>query len=267
MPTPNEGLDLFGQTPRTRYRLLACEIFYREYCLATALARPIIDLEFLSQGLHDLKSEAMCARLQQAVDEQPAGRYQAVLLGFALCNNGIVGLTARDVPIVVPRGHDCITMFLGSREAYADYFVRNSGTYFMTTGWVERDKENLENTREDEANVMRGLGLDKTFEQYAAIYGEEQARMIVETLGGLNHYSKLCHVDMGVAPHVDDELAEQGRAEAERRGWAFERVKGRMDLIMDLANGNWDEERFLIVEPGHRIEPTHDEVIMRAVPV
>ena len=127
-----------------RFKLIACEIFYREVCLAVATAQNIVDIEFLSQGLHDIESTEMCARVQQAVDAADPEKYDAVLIGFGLCNNGLVGLTAHSLPLIVPRAHDCITLFLGSKERYQQIFDENPGTYFKTTGWVERDKVNIE---------------------------------------------------------------------------------------------------------------------------
>ena len=40
--------------------------------------------------------------------------------------------------LVVPRAHDCITLFLGSKERYLDYFQTHPGVYFKTSGWIER---------------------------------------------------------------------------------------------------------------------------------
>jgi hypothetical protein len=166
--------DLFSRQDRgTKYRLLACEVAYRECCFAAAAARHVIDLHFLSQGLHDLESASMCARIQAEVDATDERRYAAILLGFGLCNCGLVGLRARNLPLVLPRAHDCITLFMGSKEAYQRHFDENKGTFFLTTGWVERDKENLESTREDDSNIMHRMGLDKTYEQYVELYGEE----------------------------------------------------------------------------------------------
>ena len=67
----------------------------------------------------------------------PSG-HDAVALAYGLCNNGLAGLEARRVPLVLLRAHDCITAFLGSRDRYARYFEDRPGTYFETTGWLER---------------------------------------------------------------------------------------------------------------------------------
>ena len=94
----------------------------------------------MPKGLHDLGSEQMQARVQEAVDAVDTEAYDAILLGYGLCNNGLVGITAKDIPLVLPRAHDCITLFLGDRKRYSTYFIDHPGTYFKTSGWIERGK-------------------------------------------------------------------------------------------------------------------------------
>lgn len=266
MSQAGENIDIFGRGGRgTRYRLIACEVAYRECCFAAAVSRNIIDLHFLTQGLHDLETASMLERVQKAVDETPAGRYEALLLGYGLCNGGVAGLTARDIPLVLPRAHDCITLFLGSKEAYRKHFDENPGTYYLTTGWVERDQDNLEDTIGREDNMLRKMGLDRTFEEYVEMYGEEHARMIFSTISGMENYRQFTHIDMALAPEAEKKALEGGREESARRGWEFERVAGRMDLFLDMADGRWDEEKFLVVQPGQHIEQTNDDSIVRAV--
>ena len=36
------------------YKVIACEIAFRELCYAAARSRNLIDLEFLTQGYHDI---------------------------------------------------------------------------------------------------------------------------------------------------------------------------------------------------------------------
>ena len=111
-----------------RLKLISCEIFYREMCAAVARSIHLIDITFLPKGLHDIGQEQMLPRLQEAVDAVDASRYNAILLGYGLCNLGIVGLTARSIPLVIPRAHDCITLFFGSRRRYQEYFDAHPGT-------------------------------------------------------------------------------------------------------------------------------------------
>ena len=78
-----------------RFKFIGCEIIYREVCLLAARSRNVIDLEFLRKGLHDMETADMVAELQQAVDRADADcNCEAILLGYARCNDGTVGLRA-----------------------------------------------------------------------------------------------------------------------------------------------------------------------------
>ena len=49
------------------------------------------------------------------MDRTPEGVYDAILLGYGLCGNGLAGVTARHTRLVLPRAHDCIGILMGSR--------------------------------------------------------------------------------------------------------------------------------------------------------
>lgn len=243
-----------------RLKLISCEILYREMCAVVARSPHQVDVEFLPKGLHDIGGAGMCERLQAAVDKVDASLYEAILLGYALCGNGVAGLRARAIPIVLPRGHDCITLFLGSRRRYEEYFQNNPGVYFKTTGWIERGQnlEQLGLTRE-----KTGVGM--SYEELVAKYGEDNAQYLWEQLGGYTkNYRKLTYIEMGIEPDGRFELAT--RREAAERNMEFEKVRGDMRLIEKLVSGEWDPEEFLIVPPGHRIVARYDESIVGIEP-
>lgn len=240
-----------------RLKFIGCEVLYRECCLLAARSRFRIDLEFQRKGLHDLARAEMQRRLQEAVDAVgPAGGYRAILLGYARCNDGLVGLTARHVPLVIPKAHDCITLFFGSRAAYRAYFDAHPGTYFHTTGWVERNDPCVPGSQ----GVMERLGLDRTFDELVAQYGQDNAEYIVETLGGgLGHYTNLCYLEMGTCD--ERPFLEASRARAAEQGWRFDHRRGDWSLLERLFDGRWDED-FLVVPPGGRIEARNDAEVL-----
>jgi hypothetical protein len=219
-----------------------------------------VDIEFLPKGLHDIGSGAMRERLQAALDRVDAAKYNATLLAYGLCNNGLVGLVARSIPLVVPRAHDCITMFFGSRQRYQEYFNTHPGVYFKTTGWIERGEAAGELKQ---LSIPHQVGMDLTYDELVAKYGEDNAKYVYAELGNyVKHYTQLTFIEMGVEP--DGSFEQRTREEAAQRGWKFEKVSGDISMLQRLVDGIWDENEFLLVAPGWRIVAKYDEGIVAA---
>jgi hypothetical protein len=112
-----------------RIKVIACEVFVREFYSAAADSPHVLDMSFLPFGLHNTPDKLREA-IQSAVDETDSDVYDYIILGYCLCSRGTADILSRDVPIVIPRGHDCITIFLGSRAAYDEEFGSHPGTYY-----------------------------------------------------------------------------------------------------------------------------------------
>ena len=67
----------------------------------------------------------------------------------------------------------------------------------------------------------------------------------------------------GSAPHARREQTAGEQAAA--RGGKFKKLAGDMSLIRGLVDGPWDDDRFLVVRPGHQLAPSFDETIINAV--
>jgi hypothetical protein len=246
-----------------KFKFIGCEVLFREVCMLASQSPCRIDLEFMKKGLHDLKREEMNRRLQAAIDAVPESeKYRAILLGYARCNDGVVGLTARTIPLVIPKAHDCITFFFGNRSEYQRYFDDNPGTYFHTTGWLERNNPNIPGSQ----GVMQQLGLDLTYEEMVEKYGKDNADYVIQTLsGGLSHYTRICYLKMNIAG--EDEFIAASRRQAETRNWHFDLREGKLTLLMKLLFNQWaGDDDFLVVPPGHRIIAQNDRNILAAVP-
>jgi len=228
-------------------------------CAAICRSSSQIDVEFLPKGLHDGPSEEMRTRIQESVDLADDGGYEAVLLGYGLCGTGLVGLKARSVSLVIPRAHDCITLFLGSRGRYARQFRQHPGTYFKTTGWIERgsDLDQLE-----PGSLLRQSGVGVSYEELVKKYGEENARYLYEQLGDYTrNYSRLVFIEMGI--ERDHRYESMTREEALERGMEFEKIPGDMALIQGLLDGGWSDEDYLVVPPSQAVKNTNDERIIK----
>ncbi len=177
--------------------------------------------------------------------------------------------------------HDCITLFLGSKEKYLEYFRLHPGVYFKTTGWLERGEgltqHGVESIRDAEQDtplftdspmetVPEQAGMLQTYEQLVAKYGEDNARFLYDELCNMTrNYSGMAFIEMGVEP--DDRFERQARRQAGERGWKFEKLRGDMTLLMRLVDGPWDADQFLIVPPGACVAPSYDESVIKAAPL
>jgi hypothetical protein len=245
-----------------RLKLISCEILYREICAAVAHSPNQVDIEFLTKGLHDAGAGTMLSTVQAAVDRTGQGsvRYDAICLGYGLCGNGLVGLTARTIPVVLPRAHDCITLFLGNKERYLEYFNKHPGVYFTTTGWLERgDASELTQL----SLKKQGFGMSR--EELVAKYGEDNADFLFEQLSKYTvRYRQYTFIEMGIEP--DDRFERCTIERAQQRGWNYEKIQGDMGLIQALVDGKWDEPGFLVVQPGHRVIARYDDRIIGTEP-
>lgn len=239
-------------------KVIACEVAFREVCAGAARSPNQFDLEFLSQGYHD-NPQVGIGKIQERIDAVEAGRFDAVLVGYGLCNNMLAGLRARHTRLVIPRAHDCITFFLGSKERYREYFLEHPGTYYYTAGWLEHRQRGGE--RPDRRQGA-GLGKQKTYEEMVAQYGEENARYLLEVMGNWTlHYTRGVFIDFPFTAHLS--CKEQVRQLCQERGWEYEEVQGDLSLLQAWLDGPWPQEEFLVAAPGQRVEPSFDERIIQ----
>jgi hypothetical protein len=246
-----------------RLLALTCEVLARSVYLCAARSPHVVDVRLNRRGLHD-DPPNLRTLLQDQIDEI-GPPYDAVVLAYGLCGGATAGLRAGPIPLVVPRAHDCITLFLGSRDRYTAEFTGHPGTYWYVQDFVERS---------DDGGAFAGMGAvsdaeaRSTYEEYVVKYGEDNAAYLMEALGGWqSHYDRAAFVDMAVADARVTGVAEaRAREDAGRRGWTFERLAGELILVRRLVDGDWSPEDFLVLQPGERLAMSYDEAVIRAEP-
>jgi hypothetical protein len=226
----------------------------------------VVDVTFLRRGLHD-SPRTLRERLQAEIDAVHTGdsRYDAVVLGYGLCGGATAGITAGSVPLVVPRAHDCITLFLGSRERYDREFIAHPGTYWYSADYMERSEVG----QGTQAMGLLGIGansdeqLESAYADYIARFGKDNADYLMEAMGAWRaHYERAVFIDTGIGDPTGVEA--RARDEAARRGWRFERLAGEFVLFRRLLDGDWGDD-FLVLEPGERLAMSLDDTVVVAV--
>jgi len=241
-----------------RLLMLGCGLLLRELSDAIVHTSHSVEAQYMPVGLHDTGSVKMRERLQQAIDAADVKHVDAIVLGYALCGTGLVGVEARSIPLVLPRAHDCITLLMGSRSDYKKYFEANSGVYYRSVGWVEHQEE----LKEQVAGVIPGS--EAKLEELIAKYGESNGWFLYEEFKRYEHnYTQLTYIENGLEP--DHTFIERAQREAEEKKWSFHKIEGSLSLFRRLLAGDWEQD-FLVVPPGSRIEATYDDQIVRAVP-
>jgi hypothetical protein len=209
-----------------RTKVIACATVIEEMLpyLPQGMAYEVLDF-----GLH-LRPPNLKDKLQAAIDAS-SDAFDHILLGYGLCSLAVIGLTARDCTLVLPRVDDCIAIFLGSRQAYSEQSHKAPGTYYLTKGWIE-----VADTPFDE------------YERMVEKYGQERADRLMKTM--LKHYTRLVYIDTGRSGR--QAYVDYARKTADKFGLRFEEIRGSNELVLKLLTGPWDED-YLVVAPGKTI--------------
>ncbi len=260
-----EFVNSASESQAKYFKLIACEIAVREFCHAAAVSPNIIDIDFLTQGYHDTPAVGR-AEIQKRIDAVREGKYDAIVLGYGLCSNILTGLTSKHTPLVIPRAHDCITFFLGSKERYQEFFDANPGTYYYTSGWLECVRRRAEPGQESKNIFLPShsqAGVTAAYEQWVKKYGEEKAKYLLEVMGEWTaNYTRGALIDFDFTKPLN--LGEQVGRICRDRGWEFAEVAGNLGLFQRMLNGEWRDEEVLVVRPGEKVVPSYNGKIIAA---
>lgn len=245
-----------------RFKLLACKVLYREISAISADCGNFIDVTYIRQGYHN-EPQKLNGILQREINRIDSGEdthtsdtdsfdFDAILIGYGLCSNGTAGIYSQKYPVVIPRAHDCITLMLGSANRYRQIFDECSGgVYWYSSGWIENCPMPCAETEKlKKQQYVKKYGLDNG--TYLANLEREKLRQ----------YNRAAFIDNGFKTQENSNFV---KSSAEYYGWEYKEYAGDNSLLCDFLNGNWDNEKFLVLPPRSSAVPSYDEKIIRAV--
>jgi hypothetical protein len=210
--------------------VIACRVMEPEMEAVRAGSQDV-EIVYLEQGLHRTPK-----RLPELLQEQidlVALRASVIILGYGLCSNGMVGVTARRQELIVPRCHDCISLFLGSPARYEAVFNDHPGTYYLTPGWVKENQDPL-----------------GTYEmEYLPKYGEETALWLIRE--SLKNYTHIALINSGMPG--SEALHRRALENAAFFKMAYIEFEGNLSYFEKILHGPYDGGDFLHLQPGETI--------------
>lgn len=203
--------------------------------------------KLLPGGLHNQPGE-LRQRLQRAIDE--VGRDDSIsriVVGYGLCGRGTVGIKAPDVPLVIPKVHDCIALFLGSDQAYQREFANYPGTFYISAGWYLEQERPKEDHGERIWLGTQSMGCGEIREKY----GEQSGEEIIEFFSSWQkNYQRAAFIDTGTGR--GGKYAKHARQMAERYQWKYQSIRGDLSLMTRMLTQTESDDQLLVVPPGQR---------------
>jgi hypothetical protein len=212
--------------------ILSCRIF--EHWLENLLPEKWrANITFYDYGLHATPKK-LRQTIQEAITsvEQPS----LIMLGYGLCGNGLDKIEAGKHFLLIPRTDDCIAVMLGSYQAYRREMEKESGTYYLSKGWLEAGTNPL----------SESIKLEEK-------YGAEQAAWLMDTQ--YHNYRRLMLVARDT-PELETyrPQAQEVAAYCARWGMRYEEILGADDYLEQLVafaiSREQVGEEFIIVPPG-----------------
>jgi hypothetical protein len=209
-------------------KLIACEVMKEE--LLAIKTQCDIDFVFISMGLH-LHPEKLNRELQRLLQE--SGGYEKIILAFGLCGGAAKNLQAGDCPLIIPRVHDCIPLFLGSTDRYKALHKAEKGTFYLSCGWMITEK-----------NIL------SEHQRIVEKHGEKKALRILARM--YDSYRRVLFIHTGCQEEADS--LRQSQQIAELLAVRHETVQGESGYLDKLVNGPWLQEEFITIAPYQTVQ-------------
>ena len=244
-----------------RIALISCMVFNRELNYEIAHSANLVHAYWLRQELHDIP-DALRKKLQEQInlieEEQQNSKflkkYDVICIAYGLCSNCIAGIHSKSIPLIIPRCHDCISLFLGSHDKYMMEFRKNAETYWFNPGWIEHGYTPSEESYEER------------YQSYVVKKGEKKARRLREIDEKcMDGYKRIAYITSPV--YHNESYRDYTKKSATYHNCDYEELEGSMSYLHEIINGPWLDARFLTVPPHHEVYLTYDDTLVESRPL
>ena len=237
-------------------KFICCDIFTRIACKLVSESPHIIDIEFLPMLAHN-EPKKLNAMIRESICksmESTDRKYDAIILGYGLCGNSVIGLSC-PVPMIIPRAHDCCAIQLGGKEKFIAAFGDILSARWSSTGYFERCHGlNNGSLNKDQQSVSYKTSAE--YMNYVEQYGEENADYIWETMHPAIETDEVVYIRIDGFEYSNSyEKYTSGIEHSEKE---LKIVDGDISMLKALIDGVWDDGRFLVIPPGKKIVGVYD---------
>ncbi|THB72390.1 MAG: DUF1638 domain-containing protein [Desulfobacteraceae bacterium] len=211
-----------------------------------------IRFKFHEGGLHSTPDK-LHTRLQEAIDDidrthASPGPHDRIIIGYGVCGKGTIGIQSRNIPLVIPRVHDCIALFLGGDDAYKREFDKYPGTYYLSAGWCEENTEPVSQRNQVAYYGEHRLHYDDLVEKH----GETAANHTFDFLNSWQkNYQRAAFIETGAKS--SGKFEKKAKEMASTYGWKYDKILGSQALIEKLITAEASTTEILVVPKGHVI--------------
>ncbi len=234
---------------------IACGVFRTDLQEILPLLPEKPEVEYLEGGLH-AEPNLLRRELQNAIGRVPDS-FERIVLLYGVCGKGIVGLKSLKQTMVIPKVHDCISLFLGGTREYRKQFSHQPGTYYISPGWYEeqvqpRGRQMIKKQAHLPPEYADTLDKEVLEERF----GSENSQAVTEFFDAWKkNYTRAVYIDTGSGE--ENKYSAHARKMAEENGWEYTRLEGSRRLIAacfeTVENNALSGEEILVVPPGREV--------------
>lgn len=193
-----------------------------------------MDIEFIPMGLH-AHPDKLHTELQSRIDK--VENCSRIVLAFGLCGGALKNIKSK-YPITIPKVHDCVPLFLGSREKFKEIQSSIVGTLYLSNGLMSEDSQGKLLSMLNEHNIM------------AEKYGEKKALKLFRRM--FENYTDIRFIETEVK--AAEKSIEDSKKMAELLELNYSTMKGSKDYMYSIMNGPYDDERFINIPSNTSID-------------